>query len=61
MLLAEANHTVVSGNSVTDAGVGFPDNGGFGITLDGADDSVVQRNVVTGGTGPAIFVTSLES
>ena len=61
MLLAEAHHTVVSGNLVTDAGLGFPDNGGFGITLDGADDSLVQRNVVTGGTGPAIFVTSLES
>lgn len=61
MLLAEAHHTVVSGNLVTDAGLGFPDNGGFGIILDGADDSLVQRNVVTGGTGPAIFVTSLES
>jgi parallel beta-helix repeat protein len=61
MLLAEAHHTVVSGNLVTDAGLGFPDNGGFGITLDGAVDSLVQRNVVTGGKGPAIFVTSLES
>jgi large repetitive protein len=61
MLLAEAHHTVVSGNLVTNAGLGFPDNGGFGITLDGAVDSLVQRNVVTGGKGPAIFVTSLES
>ena len=61
MLLAEAHHTVVSGNLVMDAGLGFPDNGGFGITLDGADDSLVQRNVVTGAKGPAIFVTSLES
>jgi large repetitive protein len=61
ILLAEAHHTVVSGNLVTNAGLGFPDNGGFGITLDGAVDSLVQRNVVTGGKGPAIFVTSLES
>jgi parallel beta-helix repeat protein len=46
---------------VTDAGVGFGDAGGFGILLDGADDSLLQRNTVTGGKGPAIFVTSLES
>ena len=44
-----------------DAGLGFPDNAGFGILLDGADDNLVQRNAVIGGTGPAIFVTSLES
>ena len=61
ILLAEAHHIVVSGNLVKDAGLGFPDNGGFGITLDGADDNVVLRNDVTGGNGPAIFVTSLES
>jgi parallel beta-helix repeat protein len=61
ILLGEAEHTLVSDNSVTDAGVGFPDAGGFGILFDGADDSLVERNAVTGGTGPAIFVTSLES
>jgi large repetitive protein len=61
ILLGEAQRTLVSDNSVTDAGVGFPDAGGFGILLDGADDSLVQRNVVAGGNGPAIFVTSLES
>jgi len=61
ILLGEAQHTLVSNNSVTDAGIGFPDAGGFGILLDGADDSLVERNAVTGGKGPAIFVTSLES
>jgi large repetitive protein len=61
ILLGEAQRTLVSDNSVTDAGIGFPDAGGFGILLDGADDSLVQRNAVTGGKGPAIFVTSLES
>jgi parallel beta-helix repeat protein len=54
MLLGEAQRTEVSGNSVTDSD-------GFGIILDGADDSLVQRNAFTGGKGPAIFVTSLES
>jgi parallel beta-helix repeat protein len=61
ILLGEAQRTLVSDNSVTDAGIGFPEAGGFGILLDGADDSLVQRNAVTGGNGPAIFVTSLES
>jgi parallel beta-helix repeat protein len=61
ILLGEAQRTRVSDNSVTDAGVGFPETGGFGILLDGADDSLVERNAVSGGNGPAIFVTSLES
>jgi parallel beta-helix repeat protein len=61
ILLGEAQRTLVSDNSVTDAGIGFPEAGGFGILLDGADDSLVQRNAVRGGNGPAIFVTSLES
>ena len=61
ILLGEAQRTLVSDNSVTYAGFGFPDAGGFGILLDGADESLVQRNTVTGGKGPAIFVTSLES
>jgi parallel beta-helix repeat protein len=61
ILLEGALRTRVSDNSVTDAGVGFPDTGGFGILLDGADDSLLQRNAVTGGKGPAILVTSFES
>jgi large repetitive protein len=54
MLLGDAQHTRVSDNSVRDWH-------GFGIILDGADDSLLVRNSVTGGDGPAIFVTSLES
>jgi parallel beta-helix repeat protein len=61
IILGEAQRTRVSDNSVTDAGVGFPETGGFGILLDGADDNLLLRNSVTGGNGPAIFVTSLES
>jgi parallel beta-helix repeat protein len=61
ILLIDAQRTLVSDNSVTNAGVGFPEAGGFGILLDGADDNLVERNAVTGGNGPAIFVTWLES
>lgn len=61
ILLGEAERTRVSNNSVTDAGVGFLEAGGFGILLDGADDNLVQGNVVIGGNGPALFVSSLES
>ena len=38
----------------------FPDGGGFGIILDGTDRTTVDRNIVTGGRGPAIFVAQLE-
>jgi large repetitive protein len=61
ILLIESRRTQVSDNSVTKAGVGFPEAGGFGILLDGASDNVLQRNSLSGGKGPAIFVTSLES
>jgi parallel beta-helix repeat protein len=59
--LFEARGNVISDNTVTGTGFGFPDAGGFGIVLDGADDNLVQRNAVTGGRGPAILVTSLDS
>lgn len=61
ILLGESRRTRVSDNSVTKAGVGFPEAGGFGILLDGASDNVLQRNSLSGGKGPGIFVTSLES
>jgi len=61
ILLIESRRTQVSDNSITEAGVGFPEAGGFGILLDGASDNVLQRNSLNGGKGPAIFVTSLES
>lgn len=54
MLLGEAQRTLVSDNSIRDWCC-------FGIILDGADDNLLLRNSVTGGNGPAIFVTSLES
>ena len=62
VILFEAKRNLIIDNSVRRTGLfGFPDAGGFGMILDGADDNVVLRNAITGGNGPAIFVTSLES
>jgi nitrous oxidase accessory protein NosD len=61
ILLIESRRSQVSHNIITKAGVGFPEAGGFAILLDGASDNVLQRNSLSGGKGPAIFVTSLDS
>jgi parallel beta-helix repeat protein len=61
ILLIESRHTHVSNNIIRKAGIGFTEAGGFGILLDGATDNVLQRNSLSGGKGPGIFVTSLES
>src|SRR5262249_55534094 len=61
LLLIEARNTLVSRNTVTGVGWGFPDAGGFGILLDGADHNTIERNSLTGGEGPGILVTTLES
>jgi len=62
VVLTEARNNQISDNTVLGTGsFGFPDTGGFGVILDGAADNLVQRNKVTGGRGPAIFITSLDS
>jgi nitrous oxidase accessory protein NosD len=63
ILLIESQRARVRRNTIERAGVGFPEGGpgGFGILLDGADDNVLVDNTLSGGKGPAIFVTSLES
>ncbi len=62
VVLFEAHGNELSHNSVTGTGFfGFPDTGGFGIILDGATDNLLQGNTVTGGRGPAILVSSLDS
>jgi parallel beta-helix repeat protein len=62
LILFEARGNKISDNSVTGTGFfGFPDTIGVGVILDGADDNLVQGNTVTGGRGPAILVTSLDS
>jgi parallel beta-helix repeat protein len=61
VLLIESRRTQVSDNAIRQAGIGFVEAGGFGILLDGADDNRLERNAVSGGKGPGIFVTTLES
>jgi nitrous oxidase accessory protein NosD len=59
MLVGDASDNLIRHNLVTGAGGG--EAGGFGIILDGAVRTTVDRNIFTGGLGPAIFVTRLEA
>lgn len=57
IILFEAEDTEVTRNSVTGAGTfGDPTSAGFGIILDGVSHSLVGRNSVFGGRGPAISI-----
>jgi parallel beta-helix repeat protein len=56
-----AHDNLISRNTITGTGFfGFPEAGGFGIILDGIDDNTVERNLVVGGRGEAILVTSFD-
>lgn len=56
------NGNEISHNVVADTGTfGSPDTGGFGLILDGSGHNTVHSNIITGGRGPAVFVTSLDS
>jgi nitrous oxidase accessory protein NosD len=59
MLVGDGSDTLIRHNLVTGAGGG--EAGGFGIILDGAVRTSVDRNSFTGGRGPAVFVTRLEA
>jgi parallel beta-helix repeat protein len=60
--LFESRRNRISHNTVTGTGLfGDPESGGFGLIFDGADRNLVVGNSVTGGRGPAILVTSLDS
>lgn len=62
IILEEVAGNLISDNLVTGTGFfGFPDTGGFGIILDGADRNTLDRNTVTGGRGPAILVLTLDA
>ena len=62
IILTETSDNVIRHNLVTGTGFfGFPDTGGFGIILDGADRNTLDSNIVTGGRGPAIFVAQLDA
>ena len=57
----EAHDNQISRNAITGTGFfGFPEAGGFGIIVDGVDDNTVERNLVVGGRGEAILVTSFD-
>lgn len=57
-----AHDNVVSHNVVTGTGFfGAPDTGGFGLIFDGSSYNTVADNIITGGRGPAVLVTSLDS
>jgi parallel beta-helix repeat protein len=57
----EAHDNLISRNTITGTGFfGFPEAGGFGIILDGVDDNTVERNLVVGGRGEAILITSFD-
>ena len=59
ILVGDASDNLIRHNLVIGAGGG--EAGGFGIILDGAVRTTVDRNIFTGGRGPAIFVTKLEA
>jgi len=59
IIVGDASDNLIRHNLVIGAGGG--EAGGFGIILDGAVRTTVDRNIFTGGLGPAIFVTRLEA
>jgi large repetitive protein len=59
IIVGDASDNLIRHNLVTGAGGG--EAGGFGIILDGAVRTTVDRNSFTGGRGPAIFATRLEA
>ena len=63
IIVVEVQDTLISRNILTDTGASTPpeETGGFGIVVDGADRTTLDRNILTGGRGPAIFVTVLEA
>lgn len=62
MVLTNAHDTYVSDNVVTGTGLsGGANTGGFGLILDGSGTTTIVRNTITGGRGPAVIVTSLDS
>jgi parallel beta-helix repeat protein len=62
IIVTNGDHNLISRNTVTGTGFfGFPDTGGFGLILDGSSRTTIDRNRITGGRGPAVLVTSLDS
>jgi parallel beta-helix repeat protein len=62
IIATNAHDNTISDNVVTGTGFfGFPDTGGFGLILDGSARTTVQGNIIVGGRGPALLITSLDS
>jgi len=61
LVSAGALDTVFRHNIVTGSGAPETEAGGFGIILDGAVRNTVEKNVFTGGRGPAMLVVQWES
>ena len=63
IIVGDVQDTLISRNLLTATGSSTTpeESGGFGIVVDGADRTAVDRNILTGGRGPAILVTRLEA
>ena len=63
IITVDVQDTLISRNLLTDTGSSTTpeQSGGFGILVDGGDRTTVDRNILTGGRGPAIFVSVLEA
>jgi parallel beta-helix repeat protein len=61
ILFTETEDNVIRRNVVTGTGTFGADTGGFGLLSDGADHNILTGNRVTGGRGPAIFITTLDA
>ncbi|MCW2802341.1 MAG: copper-binding protein [Propionibacteriaceae bacterium] len=62
IVVRHAADSIIDRNRVSGTGFfGDPNAGGHGIFLDGPVNSVVRRNELTGGRGPALVVTWFES
>jgi parallel beta-helix repeat protein len=62
IIITNGHDNLIRRNDVTGTGFfGFPDTGGFGLILDGSSRTTISRNRITGGRGPAVLVTSLDS
>jgi parallel beta-helix repeat protein len=63
IITVDVQDTLISRNLLTDTGRSTTpeQSAGFGILVDGAARTTVDRNILTGGRGPAILVSVLEA
>jgi large repetitive protein len=61
IIVVDVQDTLISRNHLTDTSTPPEETGGFGILVDGGARTTVDRNILTGGRGPAIFVSVKEA